>query len=199
MTNSRVVSPVASRLRQAKASANPAFVFAVLAVIPFAVVGCTKRNQSQDKVANNIKPMNVVAKDGTLMLGDRRINWPCDTEVLVELFGEPSRTFVDLGTVHTWDDQGVFAHLDAPDGDQYAQIGFAIDRCDARFWPTTLFNGSITVEGESVTHDTTQQLLNKGFEEVGAILYFKQLDDLVVCVNHNTSVIDVTFSQTSRD
>ena len=142
------------------------------------------------------QPTTVVVVDGTLTIGGQVIEFPCPVKELEQLFGERSRDFFTAGLVHTWDEHGVYANMTIPDIEHYSEISFALDRWDAQYWPHSLFDGSVTIDGQPISRTTLVRDLEKDqLEQYGGVLWYKACGNVGVFFSTNDkNVRSISFS-----
>ena len=117
---------------------------------------------AQEAPAKPADPTKVrVALDGTtLTIHGARITLPCKRAELVKVLGKPSRETKLSNVLLTWDEHGLVAYQD-PDSDKVHAFAVALAPGRYSFSPKKAFRGGLTVDGATVTAQSTADAINK--------------------------------------
>ncbi len=96
-----------------------------------------------------------------LSINGKKITLPCARRVLVAVLGKPSRTLKKARMVLVWDELGVIA-AEPRAGGPISGVTVALEKLKGYdFWPKQLFRGNLTIDGASVTAETTIEAINR--------------------------------------
>jgi hypothetical protein len=99
-----------------------------------------------------------VSLDGNrLFIRGERVVLPVKPQVLVEILGKPSRV---LKGCHVWDELGLIA-TEATGRASIFQVSVALSRMKYDYWPKKLFRGRLSLDGVTVTADSTVETINR--------------------------------------
>ena len=87
------------------------------------------------------------------------IAMPADPEKLFEILGQPTRRAKLANMLHTWDELGLIAY-ERPGTGKVQTISVALDKQPYKFWPKSLFGGTLIIDGAKVTAQSTIQQIN---------------------------------------
>lgn len=122
----------------------------------FACLGlATTPMRADDRPA---KPVVAISGE-SLSINGKTLTLPCEKKDLVAALGKPDRVAKLANTMLTWDELGVFAYM-KPDTTQVTLLSIALDRDTPSFWPKKVFAGTLTVDGATVTADSTLTAIN---------------------------------------
>jgi hypothetical protein len=117
---------------------------------------------ADDPPAKPIEPEKLVVKvdGGKLFINDKAVPLPGERKTVVELLGKPSRVLDKANTLLVWDESGILIYED-PKSKKINQVTVALGELKWEFWPKKLFRGKLTLDGATVTADTTVEAINR--------------------------------------
>ncbi len=104
--------------------------------------------------------LEVKVDGGELFIAGKKISLPGKRPVLVEVLGKPSRVIEKANILLVWDELGVVAY-ERPEDGAVIQVTVSLGKMDLEFWPKKMMRGKVTLDGASVTADTTIAAINK--------------------------------------
>jgi hypothetical protein len=106
------------------------------------------------------KKVVVAVEDEAVVLNGTRLTLPFDRDELIKVLGKPSRE-ADLSAnkLLTWDDLGIVAYQQS-NGKTIHGLSVALDKRSFSFWPKTLFDGTLTVDGAPLTATSDMETVN---------------------------------------
>lgn len=111
--------------------------------------------QGQGAGANSL---TLRVEQGELFVGTEAVPLPTDRNVLVGLFGEPSRSSTGGTTTLTWDEQGLVANV--LENGLVSRIIVAFGAMPTDYWPRKPFTGALVLDGAAVHANATIASIN---------------------------------------
>lgn len=117
---------------------------------------------AEDSASKPVDPekLEVKVDGGELFIAGKKISLPGKRSALVELLGKPTRVIEKANILLVWDELGVLAYVRPEDG-AVVQVTVSLGKMDFDFWPKKACRGKVTLDGASVTADTTIAAINK--------------------------------------
>ena len=107
------------------------------------------------------KELKVAVEGENVTINGKTLTLPADPADLVAVLGPPDRDVVLANRILTWDALGLVAYVTKKDPAKVRQLTVALDRDPMKFWPTSTFSGTLTVDGAVVTARSTVEEINK--------------------------------------